>query len=90
MNFPKADRKRGRRTIYGKFTPERNAMIEWQGWLLDNNVPRSTQNEIAEAYPNMFDRLEYIETLCRHCHEETDVMKGRRVCRNSECNSMDC
>jgi len=63
MNFPKAVRKRGGRISAGLFTQERNRMIEWQGWLLDNNISREKQNEIAEKYPDMIERLEYIKTI---------------------------
>lgn len=82
MSFPKSDRKRGGRLSAGAFTPERERMIAWQTWLLDNNVPQSTQNEIADARPDMEERLEYIETLCRHCHTEDE-------CEKFDCYSMD-
>ncbi len=65
MNFPKADRKKGGPRNMGAFTPEREAMIEWVGWLLDNSVSRKVQNEIANKYPNMTERLEYIKTRTR-------------------------
>ena len=63
MKFPKADRRRGGRIGMGSFTPERNRTIKWQGWLLDNDISREKQNEIAEKYPDMIERLEYIKTL---------------------------
>ena len=64
----------------GKFTPERNRTIEWQGWLLDNDISREKQNEIAEQYPDMIERLEYIKTLCPKCLAELVNQKGRAMC----------
>lgn len=62
--------KRTGRINAGLFTPEREAALEWIGWFCDNDIPRSMQNEIAEAFPCMIERMEYIETLCDSCWAE--------------------
>ena len=87
MNFPTKDR--GRKEPRGIIlSEERQMWLKVENWFMDNNVPRTTEQEIKSAHPDIIDQWEYVQTLCRHCHNETVNQKGRRMCL--ECNSMDC
>ena len=59
----------------GYFTPEREAALEWIGWFCDNNISRKVQNEIAEAYPDMVERWEYVQTLSKGGRDTARALK---------------